>query len=400
MASTLSYTLQNEGSGPLIVLSHALGMDRNAWSPLLAHLGPRVRTLVFDHPGHGGSPGQPLAGTMNALVDEAAALLRDVARGPVVWVGLSMGGMVGMGLAIRHPELLQGLVLANTTAHYPDAARPNWDTRIATVRSEGLNAIADTVMERYFHAEFRHAHPDAVVRARATLLGTAPTAYAACCEAVRDVDWRAGLPTISIPTLVIAGSLDAGTPPAMAQAIAETVPGAELTILPKASHISAIEQPAAFARLLRAFVRDRFPSPTTEASDASSADYTQGLQHRRRILGDAWVDRSLANRTAFNTEFQELITRHAWNDIWGRPALGDRLRRFMVLSMMIGIHAWEEFALHVRAALDGQEDSRLTPEDLKEVVLMAAIYCGVPAANHATGIVGGILRERGLDQQA
>lgn len=400
MASTLSYTLQNEGSGPLIVLSHALGMDRNAWAPLLAQLGPQIRTLIFDHPGHGGSPGQPLAGTMNALVGEAAALLRDVARGPVVWVGLSMGGMVGMGLAIRHPELIHGLVLANTTAHYPEAARPNWDTRIATVRSEGLAAIADTVMERYFHADFRTAHPDAVARARATLLGTAPAAYATCCEAVRDVDWRDGLPAINIPTLVIAGSLDAGTPPAMAQAIAEAIPGAELTILPKASHISAIEQPEAFARLLRAFVRDRCPTQPTETSDASNSDYTQGLQHRRRILGDAWVDRSLANRTAFNTEFQELITRHAWNDIWGRPALGDRLRRFMVLSMMIGIHAWDEFALHVRAALDGQEDSRLTPEDLKEVVLMAAIYCGVPAANHATGIVGGILRERGVEKPA
>ncbi|WP_169458012.1 alpha/beta fold hydrolase [Ottowia thiooxydans] len=394
MASTLSYTLQNEGSGPLIVLSHALGMDRNAWAPLLAHLGPRVRTLIFDHPGHGGSPGQPLAGTMNALVDEAAALLRDVARGPVVWVGLSMGGMVGMGLAIRHPALLQGLVVANSTAYYPDAARPNWDSRIATVRNEGLAAIADTVMQRYFHDDFRNSHPDAVARARATLVGTSPVAYAACCEAVRDVDWRAGLPTITIPTLVIAGSLDAGTPPAMGQAIAEAVPGAELTILPQASHISAVEQPAAFARLLRAFVRDRCQPQATEAADTSATDYTQGLQHRRRILGDAWVDRSLANRTDFNSEFQELITRHAWNDIWGRPALGDRLRRFMVLSMMIGIHAWDEFALHVRAALDGQEDSRLTPEDLKEVVLMAAIYCGVPAANHATGIVGALLRER------
>ena len=178
------------------------------------------------------------------------------------------------------------------------------------------------------------------------------------------------------------------------------MPGAELAILPLASHISAIEQPAAFPRLVSAFVRDRCKAHVNEAAEASATDYTQGLQHRRRILGDAWVDRSLANRTAFNTEFQELITRHAWNDIWGRPALGDRLRRFMVLSMMIGIHAWDEFALHVRAALDGQEDSRLTPEDLKEVVLMAAIYCGVPAANHATGIVAAILRERGLEQPA
>ena len=137
------------------------------------------------------------------------------------------------------------------------------------------------------------------------------------------------------------------------------------------------------------------PIDDARAAEPPAPDYTRGLANRRRILGDAWVDRSLAQRTAFNAEFQELITRHAWNDIWGRPALGDKTRRFMVLSMMLGIHAWDEFAMHVRAALDGPPDSRLTPDDIKEVILMAAIYCGVPVANHAFGIAGAILRERG-----
>ena len=135
---------------------------------------------------------------------------------------------------------------------------------------------------------------------------------------------------------------------------------------------------------------------TTAGTAAPAEGYASGLVNRRRILGDAWVDKSLANRNGFNAEFQELITRHAWNDIWGRPALGDRTRRFMVLSMMLGIHAYEEFALHVRAALDGPAESRLSPDDIKEVIMMAAIYCGVPVANHAFGIAGGILREKGL----
>lgn len=135
----------------------------------------------------------------------------------------------------------------------------------------------------------------------------------------------------------------------------------------------------------------------TDTNATSPADdYESGLLNRRRVLGDAWVDRSLANRNSFNAEFQELITRHAWNDIWGRPALGDKTRRYMVLSMMLGIHAYEEFAMHVRAALDGPPESRLTPEDIKEVIMMAAIYCGVPVANHAFGIATGILREKGL----
>lgn len=124
--------------------------------------------------------------------------------------------------------------------------------------------------------------------------------------------------------------------------------------------------------------------------------YDAGVIHRRRILGDAWVDRSLANRNEFNKEFQEMFTRHAWNDIWGRPALGDRTRRLMVLSMMLGIRALEEFGMHVRAALEAPVESRLSPEDIKEVIMMASVYCGVPLANQAFGIATGILREKGL----
>ncbi|MBG9386464.1 carboxymuconolactone decarboxylase family protein [Caenimonas aquaedulcis] len=125
-------------------------------------------------------------------------------------------------------------------------------------------------------------------------------------------------------------------------------------------------------------------------------DHASGMANRRRVLGDAWVDKAQRNSNQFNGEFQDLITRYAWNEIWGREALGDKTRRYMVLSMMLGIRSYEEFAMHVRAALDGPPESRLTPEDIKEVILMSAIYCGVPVANHAFGLVADILRERGL----
>ncbi|MDB5872391.1 MAG: Carboxymuconolactone decarboxylase [Ramlibacter sp.] len=126
------------------------------------------------------------------------------------------------------------------------------------------------------------------------------------------------------------------------------------------------------------------------------ADKDSGMANRRRVLGDAWVDKAQRNTNEFNAEFQDLITRYAWNEIWGREALGDKTRRYMVLSMMLGIKAFEEFAMHVRAALDGPPESRLTPDDIKEVIMMAAIYCGVPTANHAFGIAADILREKGL----
>jgi 4-carboxymuconolactone decarboxylase len=131
-------------------------------------------------------------------------------------------------------------------------------------------------------------------------------------------------------------------------------------------------------------------------SPDDSGDYEKGLRNRRRVLGDSWVDQSLANSNDFNGEFQALITRYAWHEIWGRPALGDRTRRLMVLSTLIALKAYEEFAMHVRAALEGPPESRLAPDDIREVIMQAAIYCGVPAANHAFGVAGEILREKGL----
>ena len=126
------------------------------------------------------------------------------------------------------------------------------------------------------------------------------------------------------------------------------------------------------------------------------SDRDSGMANRRRVLGDAWVDKAQRNTNEFNAEFQDLITRYAWNEIWGREALGDKTRRLMVLSMLLGVKSYEEFAMHVRAALDGPPESRLTPDEIKEVILMSAIYCGVPTANHAFAVAAEILREKGV----
>lgn len=112
-----------------------------------------------------------------------------------------------------------------------------------------------------------------------------------------------------------------------------------------------------------------------------SADntYEKGMQVRREVLGDPWVDRTLKNRSPFNNEFQDLITRHVWGEIWTRPAIDQKTRRYMVMSMMIALHQWEEFKLHVRAALT----HGFTKDDIKETILQATVYCGAPAGNHA-----------------
>ena len=234
------------GAGTPVVLSHALGLDLHMWDDLASQLaGQQHPVLRYDHRGHGGSavPAGPYA--MDDLVDDAARLVREWGRGPVLWVGLSMGGMV---------ELVKGVVLANTAARYPEAAKAMWAQRIATVESQGLGAIADMVIERYFTADYRARQPDAVVGFRSRLLRTDAAGYVACCHAVAAVDWLDQLSQLRCPALVIAGAQDVGAPVAMSQAMAERIPGAELAVFDEASHLSVAEQPALFAQALQRFL--------------------------------------------------------------------------------------------------------------------------------------------------
>jgi 4-carboxymuconolactone decarboxylase len=112
----------------------------------------------------------------------------------------------------------------------------------------------------------------------------------------------------------------------------------------------------------------------------SRDDFEKGMKTRRKVLGDEWVDRAEKTKTSFNAEFQELITRYAWNEVWNRPGFDHRTRRILVIGTMVALGRWEEFQLHVRAALQSGD---LSEEDLKEILLQQAIYCGVPAANTA-----------------
>ena len=120
------------------------------------------------------------------------------------------------------------------------------------------------------------------------------------------------------------------------------------------------------------------------------ARYSQGLARRRKVLGDAWVDRSLANKSDLTAEFQELITRYAWGEIWTRPHYDERTRRVLVIGTLMALDKWDEFRLHVRAALT---EGGFTAEDIKELILQQTIYCGVPAANHAFKEAASILTE-------
>ena len=236
-----------QATGQTFMLSHALGCDLRMWDELARHLVAQGhRVLRYDQRGHGRSDTPAGPYTMAELADDAAGLIDELALGPVVWIGLSMGGMVGQELALRHPQLVKALVLANTTSSYPAEAQAGWTQRIACIREGGLEAIVDGALQRWFHEGFRAAHPEVVALWRSRVLACREAGYIACCEAISRIDTTARLPGIPCPTLVIAGELDAGTPPAFAERIAAGIPAARLVVLAEASHLSVLEQPAAF----------------------------------------------------------------------------------------------------------------------------------------------------------
>lgn len=239
--------------GVPVVLSHALGMRLEMWDGLAATLAPAHPVLRYDHRGQGGSAAVRTPYGIDALVDDAARLIREWGRGPVVFVGLSMGGLVGQGLAIRHPDLVRGVLLANTAAVYPQAGRDGLVQRAQAVRSAGMAAVADATLERFLSAGLRAQRPDAAAAVRADLLRADAQGYALAALAIAQVDWLADLGRIRCPVQVVAGSQDVGSTVAMAQQIVDAVPGAQLSVL-DAAHLSAVEQPADFAAALQALL--------------------------------------------------------------------------------------------------------------------------------------------------
>ena len=246
-----------EGSGPVVVLSHALGCDLHMWDGVAARLKDRFTVLRYDHRGHGQSETPVGPYTMGMLADDAAQVIAQHANGRAHVVGLSMGGMMAQALAAMHPQLVSSIVVANAACHYDDAARAMWQARIRTVRDKGMAAITEASMLRWFSARFRHdLEGDGarrVAQSQAQLEQTDASGYAASCEAVCHIDLRHSNTTIACPALVIAGLQDEATTLAHSQAIANAITGSQLRTLDTA-HISAVEQPEAFADLLINFL--------------------------------------------------------------------------------------------------------------------------------------------------
>jgi len=247
----LHYHLSGENSLPALVLSNSLGADLSMWQRQLAALAPRFRILRYDTRGHGQSLASGDSFTIEDLSRDVLRLLDALDMERASFCGISMGGAVGQWLGIHAGGRLERLVLANTAAKIGVAEV--WDARIDLVLRQGLTPVIPGTLERWFTPAFHAAHPD-VIRATAAMIeNTNVPAYAACCAALRDADFRPELARIATPTLVIAGSLDPVTTPEDGRLLADTIPGSHYVQLP-AAHLSNIEADDGFNAALLDFL--------------------------------------------------------------------------------------------------------------------------------------------------
>ncbi|MDX3241199.1 4-carboxymuconolactone decarboxylase [Streptomyces sp. ME18-1-4] len=422
----LQYRFDGPEDAPVLILGPSLGTTWHMWDRQVPELAQQWRVFRFDLPGHGGAPAYP-AGSVSDLADRLLATLDALGVQRFGYAGCAFGGAVGVELALRHPERVASLALIAASPRFGTA--DEFRQRGVIVRTNGLDPIARTSPDRWFTSGFAAAQPAITEWAVQMVRTTDPGCYIAACEALAAFDVRAEIGRVGVPTLVLVGSDDQVTGPAEARTLVAGIPDARLAVVPGASHLVPVEQPAAVTDLLvRHFstawqpaydsgtgqtaipgvpvravltapqqppqpvaIAEIAPAPVVEPPQVMGRPdpYDAGLKVRREVLGDAHVDRALSQADEFSGDFQKFITRYAWGEIWDRPGLDRRSRSCVTLTALVAGGHLEELAFHTRAALR----NGLTPDEIKEVLLQAAVYCGVPAANSAFKVAQQVIRE-------
>lgn len=257
--STSGITLHIRDEGPrdgrVVMFANSLGTDLRVWDALLPLLPAGLRTIRYDKRGHGLSDATPAPYSMDQLVGDAEAVCDSLALRDVTFVGLSIGGLIGQGLAARRPDLVRALVLMDTAAQIGTAQM--WQDRIDTINRDGVAALADPILERWFTPAFREADPEFALW-RNMLIRTSVAGYTGCCAAIAAADLTDSTRALRLPVMAMAGDQDGSTPPDLVRATADLC-GAAFHVIPDAGHIPCVEQPAATARLLTDFLERTAP---------------------------------------------------------------------------------------------------------------------------------------------
>ncbi len=252
----IAYDLLGPEAGPVVCLTHSLAADGGMWAEQVpALLAQNYRVLRLDMRGHGGS--DPVGGdyTMRALAGDVAAVLDALGIARVHFIGLSIGGMLGQAFAVEHGAKLTSAMWCDTLPASPSGARDVWRQRMTTVReANSLAPLADATVERWLTDAFKARRPVRWRQIRDTVLGTAPAGYLGSCAAILNFDFTAQLPSVRVPTLVVCGAEDAGTPPAQNRGLAALVPGAQYEEIADARHFPNVERPDVFNRIMLGWI--------------------------------------------------------------------------------------------------------------------------------------------------
>ena len=250
----MNYELSGNEGAPVVVLGHSLASSLVMWQPQIDALTPHYRVLCYDTRGHGETDAPAPPYTLEQLGEDAIALLDVLDIDVVHWVGLSMGGMIGQCIALNHPGRFKSLSLCDTAAIIPAEADPVWQERIDLARKEGMTPLAEATLERWFTPPYLAQNPPVVDIVRRHILKTPVDGYIGCSEAIRHLNYLDRLSEIKIPTLIMVGEDDPGTPVDASRAMHDRIPNSTLTVLPSAAHLSNIEQTERFNHALMKFL--------------------------------------------------------------------------------------------------------------------------------------------------
>jgi 3-oxoadipate enol-lactonase / 4-carboxymuconolactone decarboxylase len=377
-AATLHVEVRLLADRPTVVFVNSLGSDLRIWEGIAEALAAaRIGVVRYDLRGHGLSDLGAPPNRMEAHIDDLAALMDRLAIERATICGISVGGMIALGLSHRHPEKVGAMILC-CTGHLIGTAE-TWNARIAAVEEGGVVSIAETVLQRWFSPAAYKEGGGGLALMRNMLSRTPTAGYAATCAALRDADLTEAARAVHVPTLCVAGEFDGSTPPELVRSLSALIPGSEYQVIANAGHLPCIERPKELTASILSFLREN-EAPQADGPDSR---YARGMAVRRRTLGAAYVDATQANKTPFDEDFQRFITEGAWGSVWARPNLTPRERSMITLALLAALGHEAELGIHTRAT----RNTGATPDDIKEALLHVAIYGGVPAANTAFRIV-------------
>jgi 3-oxoadipate enol-lactonase / 4-carboxymuconolactone decarboxylase len=375
----MNYKIQGTPNSPVLIFSNSLGSEMMMWDELIPHLLPYFSVLQYDTRGHGSSPSflPEHKKSIDQLGEDVIQLLDELNIESAYFCGLSMGGLIGQFLGINYPNRFKKIVLSNTGAKIGNDER--WNGRIETIGKNGMQAIVDETMERWFTDEFRNQNLEKVAATKAMFLRSNVEGYSNCCCAIRDADFRNQLQNLSVETLVITGDEDPVTNVEQADFLVSKIPNSRLKVL-HARHLAATELPKEYAEVLIDFY-------------IGDSTFDKGMHVRRTVLGDVHVDNANSKINNFNADFQYFIANYAWGEIWTRPGMSKHNRSLITMAMLIALNRPTEFKMHVKAAFN----NGVNVDEIKEIIMQSALYCGLPAANDAFHLAQEVFKENDIN---